>query len=65
MSVSIHEQVVEGLQQWKGHWDEVSEKTGVPLRTIEKVARREYKSHRMSTIDPLYTFFSRKPRRPS
>ena len=57
MGVSIHEYVVQKLEAWHGRWGEVSQASGVPLRTIEKVARRTYKSHRMSTIDPLYSFF--------
>jgi hypothetical protein len=63
MSESIHEYVVQRLTEWKGRWDEVSDGSGVPLRTIEKVARREYKSHRLSTIDPLHSFFRQRERR--
>jgi hypothetical protein len=65
MAMSIHDQVVEGLQRWKGRWEEVSQATGVPLRTLEKVARREYKSHRLSTMEPLHIFLTRHLEPPS
>ena len=63
---TIHDYIVGKLRgDWKGRWDEVSQKTGVPVRTIEKVAARVYKSHRLSTMDPLHSFFREQDRKPN
>lgn len=54
MRESMHDFVVRRLQDaGPKRWQEISDESGVPLRTIEKVARRVYKSHRMVTIEPL------------
>lgn len=51
---SMHDFVVRRLQEAKpAYWPQIAEKSGIPLRTLEKVARRTYKSHRMATIEPL------------
>lgn len=57
MTESMHDFVVRRLQESKGTWPLISDQSGVPLRTIEKIARREYKSHRLSTIEPLADHF--------
>lgn len=50
----MHEFVVRRLLEYRPiEWQEIAEKSGIPLRTIEKVARRVYRSHRMVTIEPL------------
>jgi hypothetical protein len=57
MSESVHEQVIEKLQACKGNWTEVAEGSGVPRRTIEKVARREIPNPGVQTIDKLLKYF--------
>jgi hypothetical protein len=54
MTESMHEFVVRQLEGSKlPDWQRLEKACGVPARTIEKVARRVYKSHRMITIEPL------------
>lgn len=65
MAQSIHEYVVSELQATKGSWPEVAEGSGVSLRTLEKVARREYKTHRFNTLEALYLYFQRRDRKAS
>lgn len=56
MTESMHEFVVRRLNEYRPiEWRGISEKSGVPIKTLEKVARRVYKSHRMDTIEPLAT----------
>jgi hypothetical protein len=57
MSVSIHEQVIERLQQAKGDWPTLAEQSGVPLRTIEKIARREVENPGVKTVEKLWNHF--------
>ena len=66
----MHDFVVRRLREYRPvDWNEIAIKTGVPVKTIEKVARRVYKSHRLITIEPLaehlgyYDQFSRRPRK--
>lgn len=68
----MHTFVVRKLQGTKPtDWRRLEESTGVPQRTIEKVARGVYKSHRSITIEPLavelgyFEQFSRQRRKPS
>lgn len=52
----MQEFVVRRLQEAKAPaWPDIADASGIPLRTLEKVARRVYKSHRLSTIEPLAT----------
>lgn len=54
MTESMHDFVVRRLQESKAAaWAQISNECGVPLRTLQKVAHRVYKSHRLSTIEPL------------
>ena len=41
----------------KDKWELVAEKTGVPVDTIIKVARRQTKNPRFYTIDPLTKYY--------
>lgn len=38
-------------------WPEISEKSGVPESTIRKIAYKETKDPRSSTIDELFAYF--------
>lgn len=50
----MHEFVVRRLKGSKPtDWHRLEKACGVPARTIEKVAREVYESHRMVTIEPL------------
>lgn len=39
------------------NWPEIAEKSGVPPSTIYKIAYRDTKDPRSSTLDPLYDYF--------
>ena len=54
---SIHDFVVDRLQATKGKWPKVAEGSGIPLRTIEKVARREVADPRIGTVEKLANYF--------
>lgn len=58
---SMHDFVVEQLQRTKGRWPEVAEGSGVPARTIEKIARRETENPRVSSIERLVRYFEANP----
>lgn len=47
------------LASWRGRWPSVAAGSGVSLRTIEKIARREIKDPGVSHIEKLAAFFSR------
>lgn len=57
----MYEYVLLQLQATKGQWAEIAEASGVPLRTIEKVARRETEDPRVSTVQRLYDHFRKAP----
>jgi predicted transcriptional regulator len=38
-------------------WPDIAQKSGVPVKTIEKIAYRETKDPRSSTLDALYEHF--------
>lgn len=57
MNDSIHEQVIEQLQAAKGQWTRVAEESGVPRRTIEKIARREIPNPGVKTVEQLARYF--------
>lgn len=38
-------------------WPEIAQKSGVPAKTIVKIAYRETKDPRSSTLDALYSYF--------
>jgi transcriptional regulator with XRE-family HTH domain len=57
MTDSIHEYVLEQLQLHKGRWTEVADGSGIPKRTIEKIARREVVDPGVSKIERLAQYF--------
>lgn len=59
MQTELHAYVLTQLQGWKGRWSAVAEGSGVSLRTIEKIARREIKDPGVSHVEKLASFFSR------
>lgn len=54
---STHQYVVEQLQAVKGQWPTVSDKTGVSLRTIEKIANRKKPPKAVTNLEKLTTYF--------
>lgn len=65
MAESMHEFVIRELQATKGEWPVVAEESGVPLRTLEKIARREVKDPGVSRIEILAGYFrARQQRQP-
>lgn len=54
---SIYEYVMERLQASKGTWPDVAAGSGVPLRTLEKIARREIQDPGVSQIEKLAGYF--------
>jgi hypothetical protein len=57
MSESMHDYVVDQLQAAKGEWSRVAEETGMSKRTIEKIARREFRDPGVSFIERLNSYF--------
>lgn len=63
MTESIYQYVLDQLQEVKGNWPAVAEESGISLRTIEKIARREVEDPGVSKIERLAAYFrSRNPR---
>lgn len=61
MTESIYEYVLDELQSAKGSWPEVADGSGVSVRTIAKIARREIKDPGVSHIEALASYFRSKP----
>lgn len=57
MNDSIYEFVLARLEQAKGGWPTVADGSGVSLRTIEKIARKEIKDPGVSHIEKLAGYF--------
>lgn len=57
MTESIYEYVLDKLAASKGKWTEVAEGSGVPKRSIEKIARREWLDPGVSQIEKLARYF--------
>lgn len=54
---SIYEYVLDELQAAKGGWPTVADESGVPLRTLEKIARKEIQDPGVSHIEKLAGYF--------
>lgn len=63
MTESIHQYVIDRLESAKGRWSEVAEDSGVPKRTLEKIARQETKDPGVITVEKLYRYFKRREKR--
>lgn len=53
----IFDYVLERLESTKGRWTSVAEGSGVPKRTLEKIARREIQDPGVSHIQKLADYF--------
>lgn len=54
---SIFEFVLSQLQAAKGTWPKVASESGVPKRTIEKIARGEIPNPGINTVEKLASYF--------
>lgn len=61
MTESIYEYVLDELQSYKGSWPVVAEGSGVPLRTLAKIARREIENPGIAHIEKLASYFRSQP----
>lgn len=59
MQKSILQSVIARLQACKGEWPSVADKSGVPLRTIEKIARGEIANPGINSVQRLLNYFSK------
>lgn len=57
MHGTIHEQVLAHLEAAKGRWPVVARESGVSVRTLSKIARREIADPGVSHIQKLYDYF--------
>lgn len=46
--------VIEQLEVWKGRWIEVAEGSGIPKRSIEKIASGEWANPGVNSIQTLH-----------
>lgn len=63
MSESLHDYVINELQAFKGRWPLVAEGSGVSIRTIEKIARKEIADPGVSHIEKLAGYFREQSKR--
>ena len=61
--LNLHEFVVSRLIACRGTWPVIAEKSGVPLRTLEKIARREVEDPRVSSVQKLADYFDARRKR--
>lgn len=57
MADSIYAFVIEKLEGAKKRWPEVAEGSGVPLRSLEKIARKEWTNPGIQNIEKLAAYF--------
>lgn len=60
---SMYAYVLNQLQAFKGAWPTVADGSGVSLRTIEKIARKEIKDPGVSHIEKLAGYFREQSKR--
>ena len=59
METPIYDYVMQELDAAKGHWPIVAAGSGVPKRTIEKIARREVANAGIKHVQALADYFKR------
>lgn len=57
MELTLYEYVVERLASSKQTYQEIAEGSGVPKRTVEKIARREIEEPGVNKIQALADYF--------
>jgi hypothetical protein len=60
---SIYAFVLTRLAASKGHWRSVAEGSGVSLRTLEKIARKEIADPGVSNVEKLASYFKKQPKK--
>jgi hypothetical protein len=55
----MHDFVVDQLNARKGLWSEIALHSGVPKRTLEKIARREIENPGVKHIQQLSDYFTK------
>ena len=58
MRQSFLDRTIAYLHQAKGTWPQIAEESGVPLRTLEKIARGETKNPGVAHIEKLLLYFN-------
>ncbi len=59
MAKTILQGVLEQLAKRKGDWPSIAKRTGVPVSTLEKIARREIKNPGIEHVQRLVTYFAK------
>ena len=57
METSLYNFVLTKLESAKGHWQSVADGSGVPRRTLEKIARRETQNPGIKHVEALAEYF--------
>lgn len=57
---SQYEFVMQQLANAKGRWPHVAEESGVSIRTLQKIARKEIQDPGVSHIEKLWRYFKSK-----
>ena len=60
---SLHQYVLDQLQIAKGTWPKVAKGSKVPLRTLEKIARKEIENPGVIHVERLARYFKAAPDR--
>ncbi len=63
MNTQIYNFIIERLAATKGHWPTIAAQTGVPIRTIEKIATKKTKNPGIKTCEILAAYFAKKPQK--
>ena len=61
MAISLFDYVLEQLDASKGKWASVAEGSGVPYKTLQKIAQRHSKDPAISTVQKLADYFRAQP----
>lgn len=57
MNISIHQYVVDQLQARKGTWPTIARESGVPRKTVEKIAAGTTPNPGVKTVEQLANYF--------
>ena len=57
MNTSIHQYVIDQLQARKGTWPTIARESGVPRKTVEKIASQTTPNPGVKTVEQLANYF--------
>lgn len=57
METNLLEYVLRKLEESRGTWPDIAEKTGVPYDTITKIAQRKIEDPKVSKLQTLADYF--------